>query len=887
MKKIPRFKIILSFLFLYFLFSYPFPAWAAILYLDPSQGELFQEDTFLVEIRIDVEEECINAIGAKINFPQDVLEAVDFTQGNSIILLWVEPPVVEQESGLIYFSGVVPGGYCGRLPGDPGLSNLIGRIVFRVKDRPELEPTEEIAKVYFSGDTEVLLNDGLGTVAPLTVRGASFKIFSERAEILRDEWEREIKEDNIPPESFKIEVQKDPTLFDGEYFITFLTDDKQTGVDHYEVREELQGLIKRGGEWVRAESPYWLRNQGLRSNIFVKAVDKAGNERLEILPPKNPLAWYEDMLIWVIIILGVIIIYFIWRFMKKKKPGVSLSSFIILLLIITSLALPAFALAASLYFSPDSGSYKNNQTFAVNVYVSSVDQVMNAASANISFPKDILNVISVSKTGSIFNLYPQEPNFSNITGIVNFEGIVLNPGFKGLNGKLITINFQGKGAGKPSLTFSSASVLANDGKGTQILSNLGSANFTIQPETAKEEEEEYTAPLNTPKAPVISCPSHPDSQEWYSNNDPEFFWELPPNVSGVSLLLNKKPTSDPGAISDGLLTTKNFEDIEDGIWYLHIKFKNQYGWGQITHYKIQIDTTPPEFFEVQVKEGKETNNPEPTLILETEDKTSGIDFYEVKIDKESLIVVKEREFKIPNQPLGRHTMIVRAVDKAGNERLGVTEIDILPIEAPVITDYPEILSPDSILTIKGTSVPEATIHVYFQKDRGDIRLVGETKSDKEGRWSYVEPNPVERGVYEIWVEAVNLLGGKSQPSNKITVPVTHPAFIRIGGLIIDYLSTTITLLVLLLALILGIIWIWGKIKERRRILRKETSEAEKALYQAFEALKEETEEQIARLDGKPGLNEREKKICDELKKALKISEKFIGKEIKDIEKELK
>lgn len=59
------------------------------------------------------------------------------------------------------------------------------------------------------------------------------------------------------------------------------------------------------------------------------------------------------------------------------------------------------------------------------------------------------------------------------------------------------------------------------------------------------------------------------------------------------------------------------------------------------------------------------------------------------------------------------------------------------------------------------------------------------------------------------------------------------------------------------------------------------------MHKAFEALKKETEEQVARLDCKPGLSEREKKICNDLKEALKISEECIGKEIKDIEKEIK
>ena len=76
-------------------------------------------------------------------------------------------------------------------------------------------------------------------------------------------------------------------------------------------------------------------------------------------------------------------------------------------------------------------------------------------------------------------------------------------------------------------------------------------------------------------------------------------------------------------------------------------------------------------------------------------------------------------------------------------------------------------------------------------------------------------------------------------------------------------------------------------KTRKKRLRKEITEAEKALYYAFKALREETKEQVAKLDGKPDLSEGEKKICDDLKKALKISEKFIGKEIKNIEQEIK
>ena len=75
--------------------------------------------------------------------------------------------------------------------------------------------------------------------------------------------------------------------------------------------------------------------------------------------------------------------------------------------------LPAVASAATLYFSPSSGSYAAGSVVTANIYVSSVDQAMNAASGVISFPADKLSVEALSKSGSVFSLWVQEPSFSN------------------------------------------------------------------------------------------------------------------------------------------------------------------------------------------------------------------------------------------------------------------------------------------------------------------------------------------------------------------------------------------------------------------------------------------------------------------------------------------
>src|SRR3989344_187928 len=146
---------------------------AATLYLEPPQGQYQQWDTFIVDARIDTEGKCVNAVEANIKFPQDILEAVDFSQGGSILTLWLEKPEISQDKGEVSFIGGIPGGFCGVLPGDPGKSNLLGRIAFRAKI------SGERASLNFSENSKALLNDGYGTEAELSAKGANFVILSD------------------------------------------------------------------------------------------------------------------------------------------------------------------------------------------------------------------------------------------------------------------------------------------------------------------------------------------------------------------------------------------------------------------------------------------------------------------------------------------------------------------------------------------------------------------------------------------------------------------------------------------------------------------------------------------------------------------------------------
>jgi hypothetical protein len=291
----------------------PFSVNSAILYLEPSQGEYHQGDTFIVEARIDTEGECINTVKTIVGFPKEILEAKDFSTGNSILTLWLQTPEINQKEGLISFIGGIPGGFCGPLPGEPEKPNLLGRIIFRVVPR---DVPRGLAEISFKEDSQVLLNDGFGTPAKLTLKEAIFTILPEKAEIPKEEWQEKLAKDDIPPEPFEIKISKDPNIFDGKYFIVFSTTDKQTGIDHYEVKEG-----KRN--WKRAEIPYLLEDQSLKSVIKVKAIDKAGNERIvEYLPPKKPFSWWIVILITLLCVLTIIGVgYWFYKKLKFKNKN--------------------------------------------------------------------------------------------------------------------------------------------------------------------------------------------------------------------------------------------------------------------------------------------------------------------------------------------------------------------------------------------------------------------------------------------------------------------------------------------------------------------------------------------------------------------------------------
>ncbi|MGB9637416.1 MAG: hypothetical protein ACPLY7_01320, partial [Microgenomates group bacterium] len=367
------------------------------------------------------------------------------------------------------------------------------------------------------------------------------------------------------------------------------------------------------------------------------------------------------------------------------------------------------------------------------------------------------------------------------------------------------------------------------------------------------------------------------------------------DITATRLLVSKAPTASPSVLYIPPIGQKTIEKLEDGVWYFHVQLKNDSGWGQITHFRFQIDTQPPEPFSIKFVEGKETTNPKPTVLFNTTDLLSGIDHYKMKIgegdvfrisEEEAEEVIKGNPYTLPLQMPGKRSLLVQAFDKAGNYTTAIEDFVIKPIASPVITEYPKELTSGEILIIKGTSYPNASVTVWLQREN-DAPKSQTIKSDKDGNFTLVAEERLKEGIYKLWAEAVDERGARSNPSDTIIIAVKQPVFLKVGLLAINYFSVILILAVCLILLIALLWYAWHKFSLLRKKLRKEAREAEAALHKAFDLLHEDIREQIKFLEKtktKRQLTEEEEEIIKQLKKDLEDAEKFVKKEIEDVEK---
>lgn len=550
--------------------------------------------------------------------------------------------------------------------------------------------------------------------------------------------------------------------------------------------------------------------------------------------------------------------------------------FISIFLPVAFFALGGKADAAVLHMRPSQTNVAVGNITNVQVTVDTLGKVINNAESAIQFPTDLLEVVSIDQTSSIFSLWVENPSFSNTAGQITFNGGVPNPGFQGGNGKVISVIFRAKKAGTASVIFLNSAIRENDGLGTDILSGKTGSEITIRSPKVKPIEDSSF---------VMTSPSHPNQNKWYSKDDIKMTWTLPKRATAVKTLLGAYKDSKPTVYYDTPITKKDMEDMEDGTWYFHANYLADNVWSKTQHYKLQIDTTDPT--DVSVRSEKDDAG-KVTLYMNAGDSLSGIDHFTVTANGDKPIIVKsnvngEASVEVPFVRAGEHVLNISAYDKAGNK--AETEITITVDSTPElkIDSYPSIIKVNESIEISGTApYPYASLRVSL-KNNDDVVHVYKLKSNSYSKFNFISQPIQTEGPYTLWVDMLKDNEEISLSSQKVVITAETPLLLQIGSYTIGLMKILIPALLLLILFIALLLYGWLKLFSLYRKVRKESREAEQVSERTFKVLRKGVDKHIKQLKkAKRKLTSEEMEFLQEFSEKLEEADRVVTKEIRDI-----
>lgn len=339
----------------------PKTAWASSLSINPPNGNFAVGSTFDVSVVLDTKGKSINALQIFLSFPPDKLQVISPSAGQSIVDVWTAPPEFNNILGTVKLEGGIPGGIItskgilttitfrvkstggafikfldkSRVLLNDGLAtdNLgqIDNAFYDLKLPPPQGPlvisdTHSNQSVWYSnknavlrfvsnfsvdGYSYILNNDpntnpdniSEGNRTSVTYSNLSDGVHYFHIKSLRDGvWggitHFALKVDTVPPADFPIEISPSKYTTSTKPVIQFTTTDKDSGVDHYELKlEPLSiGAIKEyqsgsNNFFIESVSPYITTPLTIGSyDVIIRAYDRANNykeikDRLTITTP--------------------------------------------------------------------------------------------------------------------------------------------------------------------------------------------------------------------------------------------------------------------------------------------------------------------------------------------------------------------------------------------------------------------------------------------------------------------------------------------------------------------------------------------------------------------------------------------------------------------------
>lgn len=163
---------------------------------------------------------------------------------------------------------------------------------------------------------------------------------------------------------------------------------------------------------------------------------------------------------------------------KKNHRKAILSVPILFLLVVHGEAAPG----NSLYLKPISYFPETGTPFGIELnFRSSVP--VNATDGTIHFPPEYLSVDRVDTAKSVIDLWGATPEWSNSDGAITWSGGIIKPALIAdkQEGNILRAIFIAKQSVPMILTIDNATLLANNGKGDDVLKSVGNVRIFPRP----------------------------------------------------------------------------------------------------------------------------------------------------------------------------------------------------------------------------------------------------------------------------------------------------------------------------------------------------------------------------------------------------------------------
>ena len=355
--------------------------------------------------------------------------------------------------------------------------------------------------------------------------------------------------------------------------------------------------------------------------------------------------------------------------------------------------------------------------------------------------------------------------------------------------------------------------------------------------------------MRLPEKPQLRVPFYPDETRWYNQvGDVIVLWDLPPDVTQIETRLSQNAGTRPDEHTTELYTGKNFGPLKEGIWYARVRFLNNLGWGPFIYHKISLDTTAPRPFQIKI-DSEASDNPTPIIGYETNDSLSGIKEYLIFVDGQELTHTASSTMALPAQPPGRHKVLARAVDQAGNTVEDDLDFEVLPIISPVITFVSkDIFLGEGGLEVKGAALPDISIVLVLRDKSGRAIYSTTISSDLAGNWDKKIDAPLKKGYYYIEARALDKRGALSLVIKSDQIHVRERPLLTLAG----WEITSTWFFVILVMLLAGVFWLgWLSVRLENAQRGRRVLVAERDVNFTFSSIKKDVDKALEKYrDGK-------------------------------------